>query len=400
MKRLRLLRWSGTVLSPRTRPKINQAHLLSFSHLQSTTSPSELSTTLRTQNITPRGKEPLAEDRLLQLPSPPVEAVHSSAKLSALHARLSLPPRLPLETLARTLVDASADSSPQFNNKPFSILGNDLLGYYTSEYIVCQYPRLPLAVVYAAMYAYVGEKALAAITREWGVETAAAPGGEVDPGLLQLKMLPPDTAHIQPKTPLVSTAPEANSSGFRRSISSRTVYDDEFGEIRQRPLQKDEDAPSKPDGTTVEKASSNFVRALMGAVYLHGGRLAAKQFYREHFMSRQLAMSDLFNFRFPTRDLSRLCAREGFRSPVARILSETGRKSRHPVFVVGVYSGNDKLGEGAGSSLDEARTRAAVAALKGWYLYSPVDFRVPSETEEEGAEPWSPVLVDSGDIVV
>jgi hypothetical protein len=70
------------------------------------------------------------------------------------------------------------------------------------------------------------------------------------------------------------------------------------------------------------------------------------------------------------------------------------------VFVVGVYSGNDKLGEGAGSSLDEARTRAAVAALKGWYLYSPVDFRVPSETEEEGAEPWSPVLVDSGDIVV
>jgi hypothetical protein len=85
---------------------------------------------------------------------------------------------------------------------------------------------------------------------------------------------------------------------------------------------------------------------------------------------------------------------------VARILIETGRKSRHPVFVVGVYSGNDKLGEGAGSSLDEARTRAAVAALKGWYLYSPVDFRVPSETEEEGAERWSPVLVDSGDIVV
>jgi dsRNA-specific ribonuclease len=344
MKRLRLLRWSGTVLSPRTRPKINQAHLLSFSRLQSTTSPSELSTTRRTQNLTSPGKEPLAEERLLQLPSPPVEAVHhSSAKLSALHARLSLPPRLPLETLARTLVDASADPSPQFNNKPFSILGNDLLGYYTSEYIVCQYPRLPLAVVYAAMYAYVGEKALAAMT---------------------------------------------------------TVYDDEFGEIRQRPVQRDEDASLKPDGTTVEKASSNFVRALMGAVYLHGGRLAAKQFYRQHFMSRQLAMSDLFNFRFPTRDLSRLCAREGFRSPVARILSETGRKSRHPVFVVGVYSGNDKLGEGAGSSLDEARTRAAVAALKGWYLYSPVDFRVPSETEEEGAEPWSPVLVDSGDIVV
>ena len=400
MQRLRLLRWSGTVLSPRTRPEINQAYLPSSHRLQSTTSPSNLLITKHTKNYTLPDEEPLSEEQLLQLPSPPITAVDGSAKLSALHARLSLPIRLPLQTFARTLVDPTADSSPQFNNKSFSILGNDLLGYYTSEYIVCQYPRLPLAVVYAAMYAYVGEKALAAITREWGVETAATPGGEVDPGLLQLKMLPPGTAQIQPKAPLVSTAPEPNSSGFRRTISSRTVYDDEFGELRKRPGQKDEDTPPKPDGTTVEKASTNFVRAVMGAVYLHGGRVAAKQFYREHFMSRQLAMAEMFNFLYPTRDLSRLCAREGFKSPVARLLSETGRKSRHPLFIVGVYSGNDKLGEGAGSSLDEARTRAAVAALKGWYLYSPVDFRIPSETEEEGARPWVPVLVDSGDIVV
>ena len=400
MKRLRLLRWSGSVFSPRTRPEINQAHLCSSCRPQFTTSSFNLSIIRRTQKSTLRDKEPLPEERLLQLPSPPVEAVPTSAKLSALHARLCLPPRLPLQTLARTLVDPTADSSPQFNNKPFSILGNDLLGNYTAEYIVCQYPRLPLAVVYAAMYAYVGEKALTAITREWGVENAAAPGGEVDPGMLQLKMLPPDTAQILPKAPLVSTAPEPNSPGFRRSISSRAVYDDEFGELRNRPGQKEEDTSPKPDGTTLGKASSNFVRALMGAVYLHGGRVEAKNFYREHFMSRQLAMADLFNFRYPTRDLSRLCAREGFRSPVARILSETGRKSRHPVFVVGVFSGTDKLGEGAGSSLDEARTRAAVAALKGWYLYSPADFRVPSETEEEGVRPWTPVLVDSGDIVV
>src|SRR5437763_10443576 len=238
MKRLRLLRWSETVLSPRTRPEINQPSLLSL-RLQLTASSAILSTTRRLSQSALRGEEALTQEQLLRLPSPPVQAAHSSAKLSALHARLSLPPRLPLETLARTLVDASADSSPQFNNKPFAILGNDLLGYYTSEYIVCQYPRLPLAVVYAAMYAYVGEKALAAITREWGVEAAAAPGGEVDPGLLQLKMLPPNTAYIQPTAPLVSTAPEPNASRFRHSMSSRTVYDDEFGEIKDRAAQKD-----------------------------------------------------------------------------------------------------------------------------------------------------------------
>ena len=82
------------------------------------------------------------------------------------------------------------------------------------------------------------------------------------------------------------------------------------------------------------------------------------------------------------------------------MISETGRKSRHPVFVIGIFSGNEKLGEGSGSSLDEARTCAAVAALKGWYLYSPPELRVPSETEEPGARKWDPMLVDPGDMVV
>jgi dsRNA-specific ribonuclease len=141
------------------------------------------------------------------------------------------------------------------------------------------------------------------------------------------------------------------------------------------------------------------VRALMGALYLHGGRLAAKSFFREHFTSRQLNIATLFNFRHPQRDLSRLCAREGFQAPVARAISETGRKSRHPIFVIGVFSGKDKLGEGAGASIDEARACAAVAALKGWYLYSPLELRVPSETEEPGAPKWDRLLVDPGDIV-
>lgn len=116
-------------------------------------------------------------------------------------------------------------------------------------------------------------------------------------------------------------------------------------------------------------------------------------------MSRQLNMASLIQFRTPTKDLSRLCAREGFEPPVARILSETGRLSRHPVFIVGVFSGKEKLGEGAGASLDEARTRAAVAALKGWYLYSPLDWRLPSDAEEPGSRAWESQYVDMGDVV-
>jgi len=253
-------------------------------------------------------------------------------------------------------------------------------------------------VIFAAMYAFVGPKTLAAIAREWGVEFAAAPGPEVDPGLLQFKRIIPgtDTEEYRPK----------DEFKMKRGMASKIFYDNEFGE----PVGKLFDAsklactdipdPKTVEGVTAEDASAAFVRALIGAIYLHAGRPAANRFFREHFLSRHLDISKMFNFINPTRDLSKLCRREGFEPPVAKIISETGRLSRHPVFVVGIFSGRDKLGEGSGGSLNEAQTRAAVAALKGWYLYSPLDVRVPSSMEEDDAKPWKPVFVDLGEVIV
>lgn len=40
-----------------------------------------------------------------------------------------------------------------------------------------------------------------------------------------------------------------------------------------------------------------------------------------------------------------------------RLLKETGRLSNSPIFVVGIFSGADKLGEGFGSSLRMAEYR-------------------------------------------
>lgn len=404
MKAARLLRWSGNVLSPRTRP--NLRYPLQYSsqpirpRIQSRTQATAAATIDPVDDHVYTSAPPanlIPEEILTKLPSPPVQASRTSAQLAALHARLGLPSRLPLESLARTLVHPSADSNEKFNNSAFAVLGSDLLQYYTSEYIICQYPRLPLAVVFSVMNGYCGPKALATITREWGVQSAAAPGGEVDPALLQFKHMPPGESQALPnlQSNLISTQPLPDSkTGKRRhSISSRTVYDDAFGEMKKK------DGKTRLEGVTTEEASSDFVRAVMGAIYLHAGRAAAKHFFNDHFMTRRLNVASLMIFRTPTKDLSKLCGREGFQPPVARILSETGRLSRHPVFIVGVFSGKEKLGEGAGGSLDEARTRAAVAALKSWYLYSPLSYRVPSDADEPDAKPWAPQHVDVGDIV-
>lgn len=247
-----------------------------------------------------------------------------------------------------------------------------------------------MPVVFAAVEAYIGPKALSMVASEWGIEAAAEPGGEVDPGLLQFK-------RIRSGEGLPDIFGRQAPWRWNVTTTHKITKTDEFGS---------DSAPPSPHAlqTTpvpLEEAAQSFVRALIGALHVHLGSPLVKRFFRDHFLSRHLDISTLFDFRTPTRDLSRLCAREGFEAPVARLISETGRLSRHPVFVVGVYSGKDKLGEGAGSSLDEARTRAAVAALKAWYLYSPLDVTVPSSTEGElESSKWRPNFIDCGEVVV
>ncbi|KUJ17084.1 60S ribosomal protein L3 [Mollisia scopiformis] len=332
----------------------------------------------------PNKKHPLS-----QYASPTPEAALKSAKLAALHARLSLPQKLPLQTMARTLVDPSADSNPNFNNAALAQLGGSIISYHVAEYLLCTYPRLPMTVLFSAAYAYNGPKTLELIARELGVETAAAPGSEVDPGLLQFSKMASGTKIDEFGA---STRPDSKSF-YRRGMSSRNVYDDEFGDTIPR-----EREPYEPLST--EQAYAGFVKAVVGSLFLHAGREQAKRFVKRHILSRHLDISSLFQFKTPERELTRLCQREEFEHPVARILSETGRHSRSPVYVVGIYSGNDKLGEGAGPSLLEAKIRASVAALKAWYLYSPGNnVRVPSEMESKGAREWEPVHIDLGEVI-
>ena len=263
------------------------------------------------------------------------------------------------------------------------------------------------------MWGYCGPKTLAALAREWGVEVAAAPGGEVDSGYLQCKRVDAGNAEYDGTgkylKEVVKNNPLHTGPRPKRGINGKVMANDEFGEpmghtgedyVEGSELRFQDVQQLAGRAVTLERASTNFVRAVMGAVYLHCGAKTAKNFFNMHISSRDLKIGSLFEFRQPTRDLSRLCAREGFESPVARILSETGRRSRHPVFVVGVFSGKDKLGEGQGGSLDEARIRAAIAALKGWYLYSPLEVRVPSEMEVPFAKPWDPVMIDGGEVIV
>ncbi|KAI1359961.1 ribonuclease III [Xylaria arbuscula] len=352
------------------------------------------------QNTDPVQDQPI---RSRSLPSPHPDRALRSAKLAALHARLYLSSKIPHQVLARALVDPSADAHPKFNNANLAFVGASLLQYHTSEWLVTRYPRLPMAITFAAMKGYAGEPALHRIARAWGVEAAAAPGEEVDPGYLQFSQDKP-TVKMHKWGYARAESKEVNKYKWRRGLSSSIVLDDPFGNM----------VPEQTDGLEVsedrntkdllvqdvgQNAHANFVRAVVGAIYLHCGSETAKTFIKSHVLCRQLDLANLFNFKLPERELTRLCARENFDSPVARLLSETGRLSRTPVYVVGIYSGYDKLGEAAGASLDAAKTAAAINALKSWYLYSPGEVGLPSDTLAEDAAPWKPIYVDIGEII-
>ncbi|KAF5497722.1 54S ribosomal protein L3 [Colletotrichum siamense] len=358
---------------------------------------------------------PEQELKPLSFPSPLPEKALSSAKLAALHARLSLPEKVPLQTLARCLVDPSADPSPNFNNVNLAVVGASLINYHTSERLVCQYPRLPMTILFEAMRAYAGSDSLYRIAHGWGVENTIHPGDEVDPGLLQWSQELPTVGITGAWGYERKEAHHLDKFKWRRGVSSRVVLDDEFGDTVHT---KRVEAPKEPKSSSPEEfledptivrerwirirnnAHAAFVRAVTGAIYAHCGRDAVRSFVDAHVLSRKVDLERLFSFKLPTRELAMLCAREGFEPPVARLESETGRLSRTPVYVVGIYSGRDKLGEGTGASLTNARLQASMNALKSWYLYSPGNnVRVPSDMLVEGAKPWQPVHIDMGEII-
>ncbi|KAG5992580.1 hypothetical protein E4U52_002690 [Claviceps spartinae] len=328
------------------------------------------------------------------LPSPPPERSLQSAKLAALHARLGLPTKVPIQTIARALITPSADGNGSFNNSNLAFLGSTIINYHVMEYLMCKWPRLPTAIVYEALRAYAGQESLYMIARRWGVEAAAAPGEEVDPGLLQWKA-DGENMTVSKRWGYVRTEVQRNAI-YRRGLSSRVVLDDAFGD---QIANSDQNAANSFAALQIN-AYSSFTQAVVGSVYAHCGRQTAKSFVTSHILSRQFDPSTLFDFQLPTRELAMLCAREGFEAPIARLESETGRLSRTPVFVVGVYAGRDKLGEGAGPSLDIGRRKACMNALKAWYLYSPGNkVRVPSDMMEQDAKPWTAPYIDIGEII-
>lgn len=282
----------------------------------------------------------------------PESTAQQSPPLVALFARLRLPESYSYSTLSQALNMNKYGGLA--NNFGLSTLGKTLLSYYVSEHLLLRYPRLPMAVHNAAVDAYMGTEALSLIGKSWGIE--------VDSSSKLQKHL--------------AQEPEFLQYGKLRFLAENAKEEVEESGIHE--LSKEELATLDPSTNSYiskeQDAYASAVKAIVGGLYTHAGEDVTKEFIRAHILSRKVPLTEMFQFSKPTRELARICEKLELEHPLeVRLIAETGRLSAHAIYVAGAFSGGDKLGEGVGSSLNEAKTRAVVNALLAYYLYTPVN---------------------------
>ncbi|PFH51885.1 hypothetical protein AMATHDRAFT_2592 [Amanita thiersii Skay4041] len=254
--------------------------------------------------------QPFSPESWAILQPPPPSALSAFAHRIGLHNVLSSTPLIQQActhpSFLHIFSQLNPHSPPPSTNAHLAVLGNALMGVFAAEYLHAAYPYLPTRVLKAAVTAYVGPLTCASVAQEMGA------------------------------VPLLR---------WHRTPSSPT---------RPAILHSD--------------ALSSIPRALTALVYQERSVLSARQFVHSFFLSRQVDLRGMIKFSNPKKALLEMVAKFHRDPPKSRLLAETGRFSNSPVYVVGIYSGAEKLGESFGSSLKMAEFRAAEDALHRVYL--------------------------------
>lgn len=308
----------------------------------------------------------------------PEAVTAGSQPLVALHSRLGLPKTFTLSMLSRCLTCRSAHLPPLaitpgsddssfsslrafpstvqtnklLDNHGLNILGKNVLAFHVTNYLLRKYPRLPTVVLNAAIDSYIGQDTLALIGRTWGIEREETPVIER----------------------YLHNEPLSITLGKLRYFNNSLEHIDGIERINKVNFSE-------------SSALALAVRSVVGVMYAIKPELA-HDFINKHITSRKLDISKMFMFEQPGKELAKLCEREGLQRPISKLTAESGRASKAPVFIVGVFSGEEQLGEGFGASLKEAKARAATDALLKWYCYEPA--------LKQGQKP----VIDHGAVVV
>lgn len=124
--------------------------------------------------------------------------------------------------------------------------------------------------------------------------------------------------------------------------------------------------------------------AVVGAIYQDKGPPSAKKLVHD-FVVPQLADKDLeeiIKFQHPRFMLNLILTSSGQPKAISRLMTESGRATHFPSFVVGIFSGDNCLGEGTGTSLQRAEQEALHSALRSHFQKEVSAAALPSQQED------------------
>ncbi|EGF78137.1 hypothetical protein BATDEDRAFT_37305 [Batrachochytrium dendrobatidis JAM81] len=215
------------------------------------------------------------------------------------------------------------------SNDRYVYLGSTVLKTFVTEYVLAKYPLMQADIAERVIEAYISTSVVASVGQTLGVHLLMRWKGSTD----------------------------ANSNAVS-------------------------------DGVNTVRAS--VMHALIGAVYQHKGPHAARTLIHKHFLSRATDVQSIVEAQLkmdkPRKLLAITCKNLKKPKPISRLLGETGRLSSRSVFLVGVYCGIEKIGEGYGSSIKMAEQRACIDALSKHFLTQIKDITLPSDTTTDSEE--------------
>lgn len=108
---------------------------------------------------------------------------------------------------------------------------------------------------------------------------------------------------------------------------------------------------------------ANAFEAVTGAIYLEKGYQAAREFINQNILLTLPEILETGSWRDPKSYIQELMQKLDNVTPIYRVLEETG-PDHDKIFTLGIYSGEQLIAQGKGSSKQAAQQEAAKQAIK------------------------------------
>ncbi|KAJ3036815.1 hypothetical protein HDV00_002368 [Rhizophlyctis rosea] len=130
--------------------------------------------------------------------------------------------------------------------------------------------------------------------------------------------------------------------------------------------------------------------ALFGALYLEKGPSAAQSFFKQHFVTETPDVDLHAKLSYPKTLLARISDTKNLSRPVARLINAPLPKFEHltnnPVYIVGMYNGDELIARGFGLTSELAESRAAKAVIDKIFMAEVPGVELGEDASEQEAD--------------